>query len=171
MSHTPPAARHTLPALPATCVHVADDPEHTSRLHGSPSPEQGVSAGASASTGQDLEAPSHLSATSHSPALLRQVTAEVATESAGQLALPPVQFSATSQTPTLPRHTVAAETKLSAGQLVEPPVHVSWASQTPAEARHTEPALPAGCVQDAEEPLQTSSVHGSASAEHTVSAG
>ena len=57
-------------------------------------------------------------------------------------------------------HVTAADAKVLAGQAVEAPVHVSCASQMPEAPRQTMPALPALCVQAAELPVQTSSVHG-----------
>src|SRR5437879_8091843 len=71
MSHSPAAARHTVPAFPAGCVHVALVPLHTSVVHTSPSSVQAVPLGWKASVGQVVLVPVQLSATSHSPATAR----------------------------------------------------------------------------------------------------
>src|SRR5947199_307926 len=70
-SHSFAAARHTVPAFPAGCVHVALVPLHTSVVHGSPSSVQAVPLGCKASVGQVVLVPVQLSATSHSPATAR----------------------------------------------------------------------------------------------------
>src|SRR5206468_6736107 len=71
-SHSFAAARHTVPAFPAGCVHVALVPLHTSVVQGSPSSVQAVPLGWKASVGQVVLVPVQLSATSHSPATARQ---------------------------------------------------------------------------------------------------
>jgi hypothetical protein len=54
------------------------------------------------------------------------------------------------------------------GQSVALPLQVSGRSHSPVAGRHVVPALPAGCVHEAEVPLQTSAVHGSESAVHVA---
>src|SRR5439155_634801 len=51
-SHSPAAARHTAPAFPAGCVHVALEPLHTSVVHALPSSVQLVPAPFTVSGGQ-----------------------------------------------------------------------------------------------------------------------
>src|SRR5437763_1136200 len=51
-SHSPAAARHTAPAFPAGCVHVALEPLHTSVVHGLPSSVQVVPLAFKTSAGQ-----------------------------------------------------------------------------------------------------------------------
>src|SRR5438093_336245 len=70
-SHSFAAARHTVPAFPAGCVHVALVPLHTSVVHTSPSSVQAVPLGWKASVGQVVLMPVQASATSHSPATAR----------------------------------------------------------------------------------------------------
>src|SRR5207245_11258731 len=65
------AARHTAPAFPAGCVHVALVPLHTSVVHTLPSSVHAVPLGWKASLGQVVLVPVQLSATSHSPAAAR----------------------------------------------------------------------------------------------------
>lgn len=170
-SQTPADARHGVPALPAWWVQADDSPSQTSSVHGWPSLPQAVSGGATSSTGQFLPAPSQVSALSHSPALARQTTADVATASPGHTALPPVHVSARSQMPPAARQVVVEAAKVLAGQDVFAPLQVSCTSQTPADARQIVPALPAGCVHVADEPLQTSSVQGWPSLLQSVPAG
>src|SRR5213078_4522105 len=146
-SHSPAAARHTAPAFPAGCVHVAPEPLHTSVVHTLPSSVQVVPLALKTSVGQAVLVPVQLSATSHSPAAARQTVPAALSASAGQVALVPLQFSAASHRSTAARQTVLDDRKASAGQVVLVPVQVSAASQGPAAARHTVPAFPAGCVQ------------------------
>src|SRR6266436_544501 len=70
-SHSPAAARHTAPAFPAGCVHVALVPLHTSVLQGFPSSVQIVPLAFKMSVGQAVVTPSQVSARSHSPAAAR----------------------------------------------------------------------------------------------------
>src|SRR5437879_6094263 len=147
MSHSPATARHTVPAFPAGCVHVALVPLHTSVVHTLPSSVQVVPLALKTSAGQAVLVPVQVSARSHSPAAARQTVPAALSASAGQVALVPVQFSAASHTSTAARQTVLDGWKASVGQLLLVPVQVSATSHTPAAARHTVPALPAGCVQ------------------------
>src|SRR3989442_1301711 len=159
-SHSFTAARHTTPALPAGCVHVALAPLHTSLVQTLPSSVQVVPLALKPSVGQAVLVPVQLSARSHSPAAARHTVPAALIASAGQVALDPVQLSAASHTSTAARQTVLDDRKASAGQVVLVPVQVSAASQGPAAARHTVPAFPAGCVQVALAPLQMSRVQG-----------
>src|SRR5438132_944717 len=70
-SHSLTAARHTVPALPAGCVHVALAPLHTSVVQTLPSSVQAVPLALKASVGQGVPVPVQLSARSHSPAAAR----------------------------------------------------------------------------------------------------
>src|SRR5579885_1229277 len=124
-SHTPWAARHTVPA------------------------------GRTASAGQSSWMPSQVSATSHGPAAGRHTVVGGANASAGQLALVPVQSSATSQGPTAGRQTVSGPANWSGGQSGPVPSQTSATSQGPAAGRQTNepPVLPrktsggqVGCV-------------------------
>src|SRR5207245_9721602 len=152
------AARHTAPAFPAGCVHVALAPLHTSVVHTFPSSVQVVPLALRTSVGQAVLVPVQVSATSHSPAAARQTVPAALMASAGQAALDPVQFSAASHRSTAARQTVLDALKASVGQVVLVPVQVSARSHTSAAARHTVPAFPAGCVQVGLGPLQMSRV-------------
>src|SRR5207247_4191842 len=88
-SHSFAAARHTVPAFPAGCVHVALVPLHTSVVHTSPSSVQVVPLAFKASVGQTVVTPSQVSARSHSPAAARQTVPAVLMASAGQAVLVP----------------------------------------------------------------------------------
>src|SRR6266446_939180 len=136
-SHSPATARHTVPAFPAGCVHVALVPLHTSMVHTLPSSVQVVPLALKTSVGQAVLLPVQVSATSHSAAAARQTVPAALMASAGQLALVPVQFSATSHTPAEARQTVLEDRNASAGQLALVPVQFSATSHTPAEARQT----------------------------------
>src|SRR2546422_11414286 len=57
MSHSPATARHTVPAFPAGCVHVALVPLHTSMVHTLPSSVQVVPLALKTSVGQAVLAP------------------------------------------------------------------------------------------------------------------
>ena len=61
-----------------------------------------------ASLGQFGPLPGQFSATSHSPAEVRQTTLDDLKASAGQALLDPVQVSSTSQSPAAARHTAPA---------------------------------------------------------------
>jgi hypothetical protein len=76
------------------------------------------------------------SATSQTPAELRQTVLAATKPSPGQFADEPVQCSATSQTPAELRQTVELGKKPSAGQLSLVPSQFSDVSQEPALARH-----------------------------------
>jgi hypothetical protein len=82
-----------------------------------------------------------LSATSQTPAALRQTKLLGRSASAGQLLPMPSHVSATSQTPAAVRHVVPAATFASAGQLGPVPSHTSCTSQTPAALRQTKAPL------------------------------
>src|SRR6266481_169849 len=170
-SHSLTAARHTVPAFPAGCVHVALVPLHTSVLQTLPSSVQVVPLALKTSVGQAVLVPVQLSARSHSPAAARHTVPAALRASAGQVALVPVQFSAASHRSTAARQTVLEGRKASAGQVVLVPVQVSAASQGPAAARQTVPAFPAGCVQVLVLPSHLSRVQGLASAVQAVPAG
>jgi hypothetical protein len=79
---------------------------------------------------QIFELPSHVSATSQSPAGWRQTVPDAATPSAGQAALDPVQVSATSQASLAARHTVVLDLNPRSTQV---PLlsQVSWFSHAP----------------------------------------
>src|SRR5439155_1353217 len=98
-SHSLTAARHTVPAFPAGCVHVALVPLHTSVVHGSPSSVHAVPFALKASVGQVALVPVQFSATSQTPAEVRQTVLEGRNASAGQETLDPSQVSATSHPP------------------------------------------------------------------------
>jgi hypothetical protein len=76
------------------------------------------------------------SATSQTPAALRQTELDGENPSPGQFADDPVQFSTTSQTPAELRQTVAFDLKPSAGQASFVPSQFSTTSQKPDDARH-----------------------------------
>src|SRR5882724_10737016 len=137
MSHSPATARHTVPAFPAGCVHVALVPLHTSMVHTLPSSVQVVPLALKTSVGQAVLVPVQVSATSHSAAAARQTVPAALMTSAGQLAPVPVQFSAASHTSTAARQTVLEDRKVSLGQVALVPVQFSATSHTPAEARQT----------------------------------
>src|SRR6266566_5215420 len=66
-SHSPAAARHGVPALPAACWQVSLVPSQVSVVHGLPSSVHTVPLWCFASAGHAAFAPSQTSATSHSP--------------------------------------------------------------------------------------------------------
>src|SRR5438094_371848 len=166
-SHSPAAARHTAPALPAGWVHVALEPLHTSVVHTLPSSVHGVPLAWKTSLGQVVLVPVQLSATSHSPAAARhtapgfpagcvhvapaplhtsvvqtlpssvQVVSLALKPSVGQAVLVPVQLSARSHSPAAARHTVPAALIASAGQVALDPVQLSGAAHTSTAARQT----------------------------------
>src|SRR5258705_477314 len=136
-SHSAADARHTAPAFPAGCVHVALVPLHTSMVHTLPSSVQVVPLALKTSVGQAVLAPVQVSAKSHSAAAARQTVPAALRTSAGQLALVPVQFSAVSHTSTAARQTVLEDRKVSLGQVTPVPVQFSATSQGPAEGRQT----------------------------------
>src|SRR3989442_742251 len=90
-SHSPAAARHTVPAFPAGCVQVLVLPSHWSRVQGFVSGVQAVPAGCLASVGQGGLAPVPGSATSHSPAAARH-TAPAFPAGCVHVALVPLLF-------------------------------------------------------------------------------
>src|SRR3989475_7815006 len=144
MSHSPATARHTVPAFPAGCVHVALVPLHTSVVHTLPSSVQVVPLALRTSVGQAVLVPVQVSARSHSPAAARQTVPAALMASAGEAALDPLQFSAASHRSTAARQTVLDALKASVGQVVLVPVQVSARSHTSAAARRTGPAVPPG---------------------------
>src|SRR5439155_1638454 len=91
-SHSPAAARHTVPAFPSGCVHVLVLPSHRSRVQGLVSAVQAVPAGCLESAGQAVLVPVQVSATSHSPAAARH-TAPVFPAGCWQVALAPSHWS------------------------------------------------------------------------------
>src|SRR5207249_11041743 len=107
-SHSPAAARHTAPAFPAGCVHVALVPLHTSVVQALPSSVQVVALAFKTSVGQAVVTPSQVSARSHSPTATRQTVPADLMASAGHVVLVPVQVSAASHRSTAARHTVPA---------------------------------------------------------------
>src|SRR5438093_2401246 len=167
-SHSPAAARHTAPAFPAGCVHVALVPLHTSVVQALPSSVQVVPLALKTSVGQAVVTPPQVSAKSHSPAAARHTVPADLIASAGQVALVPVQFSAASHRSTAARQTVLEGRKALAGQVVLVPVQVSAASQGPAAARHTEPACPARCFRHGPLPLAVFCVHTLPSSVHAL---
>src|SRR5207249_353389 len=107
-SHTPAAARHTVPAFPAGCWQASLVPSHWSSVHRLLSAVHAVPAALLASAGQLGPFPGQFSAGSHSPAEARQTVLEGLKASAGQTVLEPVQLSSTSHTPAAARHTAPA---------------------------------------------------------------
>src|SRR5437879_12034513 len=103
MSHSAATARHTVPAFPAGCVHVALVPLHTSMVHTLPSSVQVVPLAFKTSAGQAVVTPSQVSARSHSPAAARQTVPAVLIASTGQAVLVPVPVSATAHRPAAAR--------------------------------------------------------------------
>src|SRR5437763_11026085 len=91
-SHSPAAARHTVPAFPAGCVQVLVLPSHRSRVQGLVSAVQAVPAGCLASAGQAVLVPVQVSATSHSPAAARHA-APALPAGCWQVALAPSPWS------------------------------------------------------------------------------
>src|SRR5207249_1104645 len=183
-SHSFAAARHTVPAFPAGCVHVALVPLHTSVVQGSPSSVQAVPLGWKASVGQVVLVPVQLSATSHSPAAARHSAPAFPTGSAegvvplalkasvGQAVVTPSQVSARSHSPAAARQTVPAALSASAGQVALVPVQFSAASHRSTAARQTvldDRKPSAGQVVLV--PVQVSAAsQGPATARHTVPA-
>src|SRR5437773_49097 len=156
-SHSFAAARHTVPAFPAGCVHVALVPLHTSVVQGSPSSVQAVPLGWKASVGQLVLVPVQLSATSHSPATARHSAPAFPAGCVQGLVLPShwsrVQ-GLVSGVQAVPLGCLA-----SVGQVVLVPVQLSATSHSAAAGRDTARAFRAGCEHVALEPLQTSVVH------------
>src|SRR5439155_166671 len=105
-SHSPAAARHTVPAFPAGCVHAVPLPSQTSTVQGLPSSVHVVPLALTPSAGQLVLEPVQVSAVSHGPAAARQTVVEGWKPLAGQVSLDPVQNSATSQLPADARHCV-----------------------------------------------------------------
>jgi hypothetical protein len=83
-SHTPAAARQSVPALPAGCVQPSPTPSQTSSVQTFESAVQPVFAGCFASAGQFTPEPVQFSVASHSPAAERQTTNAPWTLSLGQ---------------------------------------------------------------------------------------
>src|SRR5439155_1176589 len=135
-SHSPAAARHTVPAFPAGCVHAVPLPSQTSTVQGLPSSVHVVPLALTPSAGQLALEPVQVSAVSHGPAAARQTVVDERKPSAGQLALEPVQVSAVSHGPAAARQTVVEGWKPLAGQVSLDPVQNSATSQLPADARH-----------------------------------
>ena len=98
-SQAPAEARHVVPALPAGCVQVTAEPSHWSSEHEFASAVHPVPLAFTASAGHVAPLPVQVSATSHSPAAVRQDVAADAKASAGQVVVAPVHASATSQAP------------------------------------------------------------------------
>lgn len=90
-SHSPAAARHSVPAFPAGCVHAP--PEHTSDVQGLPSVRHAVPVALYASKGHVSAVPSQVSATSHSFTAGRHVCALPNFVSPGQVVELPSHFS------------------------------------------------------------------------------
>jgi hypothetical protein len=142
-SHSPLAARQTVPAWPAGCRHDPL-PLQASAVQTFPSSVQLVPAGRNPSAGQLGLTPSQVSAGSHSPLAVRQ-TVPALPAGCEQLPLP----LHVSVVHTLPSsvHAVPFDLNPSAGQLVLVPEQLSARSHSPDAARQTVPALPAGCEQ------------------------
>src|SRR5207253_2110110 len=105
-SHSPAAARHSAPALPAGCVQVFAAPPHRSRVQGLASPVQAVPAGSLGSAGQAVLVPVQGSAMSHPP-------------TAGRHTVPAFPAACVhAGAPTVPLHTSAVHTMPSSVQLV-----------------------------------------------------
>src|SRR5579884_1861559 len=136
-SHTPWAARHTVPAgRTASAGQSSWMPSQVSATSQGPlaarqTPVLLVSAG------QAGLVPVQTSATSHGPAAGRQTVPDGSKPSAGHAALVPVQVSATSHGPAAGRQTVVGGANVSAGQLGLAPVQSSATSHGPAAGRQT----------------------------------
>src|SRR5438093_3261059 len=165
-SHSFAAARHTVPAFPAGCVHVALVPLHTSVVQGSPSAVQAVPLGWKASVGQVVLVPVQLSATSHSPATARHSAPAFPAGCVQVLVLPSHRSRVQGLVSAV--HAVPAGCLASVGQVVVVPVQFSATSHSVAAARHTAPPLPAGCWQVALAPSHWSRVQGLVSAVQAV---
>ena len=94
-----------------------------------------VPSGAPRSIGQAADVPLQLSATSQTPAELRQTVPFDFKVSAGQVLLEPSQLSATSHPPAALRQTDVLFWSL--GQLAPDPVQLSATSHVPADERQT----------------------------------
>src|SRR5439155_1354214 len=198
-SHRSTAARHTVPAFPAACVHAGAPtvPLHTSVVHTLPSSVQLVPAALTVSAGQVV--PAGASAMSWPMVAFDAVFAPVAPRAAcaasalseavlvelevwtwnrsvmpdgAPICVPPASpKQATSIVlATVPAgRLMASEVALAAlpllalaaprNPMVTAPGQVSARSHSFTATRQTVPALPAGCVQVALEPLHTSAVH------------
>jgi len=148
-SHSPTAARQTVPLLPAGCVQSPE--AHTSSVQMLPSPVHAVPFGSAASVGQLGDTPSHASVASHSLAALRHGVPLLLGTCAQE---PLLQTSSEHGLPSVVQ-VEPSVLKPSAGQLV--PLHVSATSHSPAAGRHTVLAGAAPCVHAL--PVQTSVVH------------
>src|SRR5438477_128727 len=138
-SHSPAAARHSAPALPAGCVQVLVAPSHRSRVQGLVSAVQAVPAGCLVSAGQVALVPVQVSATSHSPAAARH-TAPVFPAGCWQVGLAPSHWSRV-QGLVSAVQAVPLALKTSGGQAVLEPSQVSATSHSPAAARQTAPVI------------------------------
>jgi hypothetical protein len=108
--------------------------------------------------GHEAAMPVQVSATSHTPAAIRQTVPIAAKPSVGQLAAMPVHVSATSHVPAAMRQTVPIAAKPSVGQLAAMPVQVSATSHAPAAMRQTVPmGLSSSLGHVADIPVQRSS--------------
>jgi len=94
-----------------------------------------------ASLGHAGNAPSHDSATSHTPTAMRQTVPIVFTLSPGHAGNVPSHDSARSQSPIAARHSVPIVFTLSAGHAGNVPLQVSAMSQSPIAARHSVPMV------------------------------
>src|SRR5947209_6997948 len=95
-SHSPAAARHTVPAFPAGCVQAGapEVPLHTSVVQTLPSSVHAVPAALTASAGHVALEPVQLSARSHSFAAARQTVVLGAKRHAAEQQEPAVPFDA-----------------------------------------------------------------------------
>src|SRR5437899_2769531 len=95
-SHSPAAARHTVPAFPAGCVQAGapEVPLHTSVVQTLPSSVQAVPAALTASAGHVALEPVQLSARSHSFAAARQTVVLGTKRHAAEQQEPAVPFDA-----------------------------------------------------------------------------
>src|SRR5207247_320763 len=162
--------RHTAPAFPAGCWHVALAPSHWSSVQGLPSEVHAVPAGELASAGQLGPLPVQVSCGSHSPADARHTTVEGWKPSVGQVVLLPVQVSATSQRPAAGRQTVPG---LPAGCVhagaPAVPLHTSVVHTLPSSVQAVPAVWTASAGQVVLVPVQLSArSHSLTAARHTV---
>src|SRR5206468_3529608 len=170
-SQSPPAARHTVPAAVTTSAGqlLLVPSQLSAGSHASPDPARQTKVfGRTPSAGQVVLVPVQVSATSHAPVAARHAVPPLPAACV-QRGLPTVPLHL-SVVQTLPSsvHAVVFDLTTSVGQVVLVPLQVSVRSHSLTAARHTVPAFPAGCVQVALVPLQTSRVQTLPSSVHTV---
>src|SRR5438128_741258 len=133
-SHSPAAARHTVPVLPAGCWHELLMPLHWSSVQGLVSAVQDVPLAFLTSVGQVELVPVQVSARSHSAAAARQ-TAPALPAGCWQSTLVPLHWSRVQALPSSVQAVPLALRGPSAGHVALEPVQVSGRSQSPAAAR------------------------------------